>query len=582
MNKVRSFKSRSLIAMCCVAALFAVAVPVALGQTSGTPTIQFLSPTSLGGEVPILTDEATDVNSAYRLSAWTANAPFGAVVEFELVPGDQLTQPITIGGGEPVTPDTFEYAWDIAEGPTGVLEGRHTLKATLYDANSEELAVATQSVEIVHGTTPQAEGAPSIDLTYPVSGGPLGFYRAPNGNANSVLDSVKVDGSTVMAYFTTASPGSPPAWSICNGGESDVNFPDGVRCNYPKDDPDTDIDEGIDPSKVTAIALALEEGSADVVRVLPYAQVVNGLGNTMLGRSATTGGPSATTPGARRKDKNDQTGLFPCSDWIRVSVMDQVGRKIAGVNLDAHAQGPSDQLKFHTSYLQPPLGNPSVIPPTDGHGFPEKGTKCRNDHDTVGNQSEHGVAGRPDRKHVETRVGTSDGGTFDFALLTDQPGVTHVTVWAEQDDDDRYCLGESSTATSLMWGVNEEAPSPESPPDCGVEPSPDPTVTEPPFDGSRRVRIEPARTQVASGRNVRIVGAITAVDEACQVGQNLKLRAKRIGGARFRTIGTGITDVSGIHTFKVLVRRTKVYKVVARQAGECQRAVSENARVRAV
>lgn len=589
MNEVRRFKKRALVALGCIAALFAVAIPAASGQTSGTPSIQFLSPSSVEGEVPTLTDEATAVNAAYRLSAWTANAPSGAIVEFELVPGDSFTQPMTIGVGRAVLPDTFEYDWDIAEGPTGVLEGAHTLKATLYDAAGDELAATTQAVNILHGSSGQTNGEASIDFTYPVSGGPLGYYTASNGVTNSMFDGVKLDqAASVKAYYTTTQPGSLPEWRVCNTGELTLFFDDGVRCNYPKDKQDTDVDEGVDVSQVTAVALTLarEDGSADIARVVPYLQVPSSLTQSILGRSDSSGGPSTSKTGVLRKEKDERTGFFPCSDWIRVAPTDQVGRKIAAVNLDAHAQGPSDQLKFNNSYLSSVIGNPPLLPPSDGHSAPEKAANCRSDNDTIGQQGEHGIAGQPDRKHVETRTGTNDAGQFDFALATDQPGIAQVTIWVDQKDDDRFCRGEEGASTSIgfAWGVAEQPAQSESPADCvSAQPSPDPTIVEPPvFDGSRTARIQPAKVQVVSGRRVGILGGITAVEEACEVGQALRLRAKRPSAARFRTIAGGTTDATGTHTFRVLVERTKVYKVVAPAAGECVRARSTTATIRAV
>lgn len=584
MKNIGGFKRRSLIATCCVVALFAVAVPVALGQTSGTPAIQFLSPSPIEGQVPTLTDEATDVNAAYRLSAWTANAPSGAIVEFELIPGDAITQPITIGAGVPVLPDTFEYEWDIAEGPAGVLEGTHTLKGTLYNAAGEEIAATSQAVTILHGSSGQTGGEASIDFTYPVSGGPLGYYVANDGVPNSIFDGVKLDDtSMVKAYFTTSRPGTPPEWRVCNSGELPFFFSDGVRCDYPADDPATDVDEGVDVSAVTAVALSLakEDGSADIARVVPYEQTPATLRQELFNRTSTGG--VGDDPGVRQKEKNANTGLFPCSDWLEVTPLDQFGRRMAAVNLDAHAQGPSDQLKFHNGYLS--IGDPDFVAPSDGHSFPEKAGNCVNDSDAIGRQGEHGIAGQPDRKHVETLSGPGDSGTMAFALITDQPGVAQLTIWADENDDDRFCRGEegASTSTSFSWGVPEQPTQGESPADCGgVDPSPEPTLTDLPFDGSRTAQIEPARSQVAAGRNVRIVGAIAAVEEGCQAGQTLRLRAKRRGAARFRTIGTGTTDAFGVYTFKVLVKRTKVYKVVAPRAGDCVRAVSEQVTVRAV
>ena len=562
------------------ALLFTAAVPVAWGQAVPAPSVKFLSPTSFNGEIPTVTDDDS-LNASYRLSAWVANAPSGSLVEFELVPGDAFTRPITIGGGQPVTGDTFEYQWDIAEGPTGVIEGQHTLRATLYDANSEEIAVDSMTVNIFHGDTSQTGGESAVDMTYPVSGGALGQYTTPNGRTNSVIDVPSLDVATVEAWFTTAAPGTAPVWRQCNDGESDTQYPDGIRCTYPGDDPTTkDVNEAVDPTKVTAVALLVagDDGSADVARVVPYAQEPSAMRFDLFGRTA-TGTIDVDEPGSLVRTKDANTGAFGCSDWIRLKLTDQVGRTVAGGNLDVHAQGPSDQLKFHTSYIS--ALNPALYQaPSDGHSFPEKGTKCVAHHDAIAQQGEHSLGGQADRKHVESSLGTRDNGTFDLALESDQPGSTQLTVWVDKKDDDRFCAGEASASIALGWGSEPSSNNSEQPSDCAVV-TPPPTE-EPPFDGSRVASIEPAASRVRSGRSAAIVGSLDAADELCQTGQTLKLKAKRPDARRFLTIATATTDGFGLAGFSVKVERTKLYRVVAPAAGECALAKSTVKKIRAI
>ena len=579
-----------------VAILIATALPSAWGQTAATPSIKFLSPTSFAGEVPVVTDTTGSggVNASFRLSAWTANAPQGSLVEFELVPGDIiLTKPMTIGAGQPVADDTFEYQWDIAEGPTGVSEGLHDLKATLYDANSEELAVDTIRVNVLHGTTEaqQDDNVPSLDIAYPVSGGPMGQFTAPNGRTNSVIDGktskVSPAGYSVQAWFTTSSPGTAPVWKLCNAGEDDLStgLPDGVDCVYPIDNPDTkEINEAVDPTRVTAVGLAgkkREDGTADVVRVMPYAQDPTSLTSVLLAKGQPTKAPSSSGAAGNPVQKKDDAGLWPCSDWLRVKVTDQVGRTIAAANLDAHAQGPTDQLKFHNGILSA-SPRPVFQPPSEAHSFPEAATSCTSTANAAAQQGEHGLGGQPDRKHVETVAGSRDNGVIDYALQPDQPGTTQLTVWVDEKDDDRFCSGEPSVAAGFGWGM-DQAPTPQSeqPADCVVIPDPEPTDEEP-FDGTRTAAIEPSATAVKAGRTTSIVGSIDAAEELCEAGQTLKLKAKKATARRFRTIATATTDAFGLAAFDVKVERTKVYRVVAPAAGECALAKSTIRKIRAI
>lgn len=573
-----------------VAVLFGAALPVAWGQSTAAPSIKFLSPTSFAGEMPVLTDTNTAANAAYRLSAWTGNAPQGSLVEFELVPGNLLTKAVTIGAGQPVTGDTYEYQWDIAEGPTGVAEGTHELRVILYDGNNEQIAADAIQVNIVHGTTDRTGDVPSWDLTYPISGGPLGQYTASNGRTNSVMDSVTQAGRvrfTVQAWFTTSAPGTSPVWKMCNGGESAVDYEDGVRCTYPIDDPATkEVDEGIDPTTVTAAGVAgktREDGTADVVRVLPYQQEPTGASSQVVAKSSTSGGPSATAAVgtfSKPKDPKDAAG-FPCSDWFRVKLTDQLGRTVAGANVDAHAQGPSDQLKFHNSYLS--ASSPPVFqPPGEEHSFPESAARCMSTHDTDAQQGEHSLGGQADRKHIETVFGSRDDGTIDFALLPDQPGTAQLTVWVDKNDDDKFCSGEPSTSAAFGWGTDQAPPTNgEQPSDCGAITVPDDPAEEP-LDGSRSAGIEPTATAVKAGRSTTIVGSIEAADELCEASQTLKLKAKKASARRFRTVSTLTTDAFGLVSFRVQVERTKLYRVVAPAAGECALAKSTIRKIRAI
>jgi hypothetical protein len=419
-------------------------------------------------------------------------------------------------------------------------------------------------------------------MTYPVSGGPLGQYTAPNGKSNSVFDSVRKGSASVKAWFTTSAPGTSPVWRLCNPGEGSTAFPDGVRCTYPGDDPTTkETNEAVDPAKVTAVGLLHgDAGAGDVVRVTPYVQEPAGFSSQVFARLATTGAIDTATPGSFTRHKDPNTGLYGCSDWVQVKVTDQVGRSIAGANLDAHAQGPSDQLKFHTSYLAATGNSATLQPPSEGHSFPEAGTKCAKHHDTIVQQGEHGMGGQPDRKHVETTSGSRDDGTFDFALESDQPGTTQLTVWLDKKEDDKFCDGEPSIAVAFGWGQEPPSAGGEQPAACADVPQPEPT--EEPFDGSRTAAIEPSATAVKTGRSTTVVGSIDAADDLCEAGQTLRLKAKKPSARRFRTIATGTTDAFGLIGFQVKIERTKVYRVVAPVAGECALAKSTVRRIRAI
>lgn len=563
----------SLVVALAVSALVFTVVPA--GASTSQPSISFLSPASFNGESPVLTDDDDGVDTAYRLSAWIAGAPADSMVEFELVPGDATTPPLTIGTGTSVGGDTFEYLWDIPEGPSGVLEGTHELRASLYGPTGEEaLAFDQIEVSILHGATPTTAGEAALDLVQPKSGQPLGFHTDPAGVTSSVFEAKKQSGAAVTGWFTTSAPGSDPVWRVCNAGESDRDFADGVRCTMPQDDAATeDADESVHALSITAVALALskDKGSADVARVFPYVQVPGAISYALFGENPATGVIDTKVAGTGVRTAGPD-GTFGCSDWVRVAVVDQMGLPIGGMNIDVHAQGPSDQLKLHTSYNSVLSTPHSQAPDGTSHVTPtEPGTKCVRSHDAVPVQGEHPRPARPDIKHVESTGGTRDDGTFDIRVRADQAGETLLTVWADEMDDDRFCVDEAagSNEIRLLWGEGDAVPiSSEEPSTCEATG---------PF--AREISAAPSDFAVQPGRAFTIDGSIQSDQAACVGVQIVKLKTRRNVSQRFRTIASSTTDEAGTYSFETSLTRSRQYRVVAPAAMDCLRAASPTVRV---
>lgn len=604
-------------------AMLSVALPPVAATAQSQLQIAFLNPSSFAevGDTGtlIVSDKApsspTVGASTYRLSAWVSQTPSNGGVEFELLRGGLPLETIDaapVKDAQGVISDTFEAHWAIAETR---LDGNYTLRATVFE-NNVGVASVDQDVSIVrtaenaHITYPNN----GSDSTFPNSGrfgtfAPLATAvpaegapqrPTPVGNIDNrhTFDANAGSGATwVRAFYTTSAPGAEPEWKTCGNERTNAHpvFTSqanrGVRCS---------LAEPFDQDKVTAVALVSNNGrgtsfdstfnqSGDATRVLhSYAQQPTTL--------AILEGADATIPKTAEGYMCDPvTGVQTV-----VHLSDQFGREISGANIDVHASGPTDKLRFDTENS----GSPVTVPDQGTHSF-EPGYDCFFETDqAVGNQGEHQVLGAPDIKHVEsagnpngsTSHGTEDTGNFGWLVkvmadqVTAEKFTTVFTVWVDEGgsgevNNDRLDGGELACTTAHGYG---QAPAPitkcfvDSTPDPepSPEPSPDPSP-EPDPTGERTITLVASKRSVERGNRVIFSGSILG-EPACTDGQRVNLKAKRPGATRFRTIKTTATNNSGNYRMEARVRRTKVYKAVSPAVEICEKTASTRLRVRAI
>ena len=131
---------------------------------------------------------------------------------------------------------------------------------------------------------------------------------------------------------------------------------------------------------------------------------------------------------------------------VFVMVQDQLGKPVAGANIDVHAYGPDDQLRFGsvTDETSP------FVAPNRGHGEPEHAWGC-NEGDSKGQQADHNVPGAADRKHIESTTGTNKNAQFMFAIRAEAEGTTTLKVWADMRENDRLNKWEGRGYTRIVW-----------------------------------------------------------------------------------------------------------------------------------
>jgi hypothetical protein len=170
-----------------------------------------------------------------------------------------------------------------------------------------------------------------------------------------------------------------------------------------------------------------------------------------------------------------------------VTVVDALGRRVQGANIDAHLTGPSDQTQFgfEDASNQGLSENNSSNhqKPDKGHVSSEPGTNCDRstptapenpgedpaDKPTEDEQGDHNVPGGLDTKHLESTAGTglSGGsgvgqGQWQFEFFSPVEGFTELTTWIDDEDlpaeadlrpvdDDVMTEGEHSATYKAQW-----------------------------------------------------------------------------------------------------------------------------------
>lgn len=403
------------------------------GTAWAAPTIEFLNPSGYTTPPPEITD-AEDADGALHLVAWAKEIPSSALVEFEIQPTGQNAATFTaerVANG-----DTWEAFVPI---PDSYTDGAtYTLRARLYSGvpgDADEVDNAEMTVEVNQSPVPPPEGA-GVEISYPGNGERFGIFVPKAKRPVAVLD-FAASGATeqVRAFYTFSDPGSVPVWEQACGSAAPSNDGFGkVRCT---------LAEGHNPTDVTAVALvanrtsppappnATLDASGDAHRVVPYLQ----------------------QPASLEIAQGNATVNLSACHVMTAVVEDQFGRRVPGVNVDLHADGPEDELHFGTSTNQ----TDAFQAPDNAHVSRENAKDC-SDNSNENQQGDHNTPGRDDVKHIESTSGTSDSGQFRFALRSDFAGGTFIQAWADVDDDDQPDLNEATGGSQLGWGTPPPQP----------------------------------------------------------------------------------------------------------------------------
>jgi hypothetical protein len=488
---------RRALARATFAALALIAALLPATTAHAQVAIEFLNPSDYTAALQI--SDVGDNDAAVHLVAWVRTVPASPLVEFELQATGENAD--TINATRVGSTDTWEAFFPIPDDST---DGPYALRARLYSGSTEVANDAT-TVTINQSNVPPPPAAQTVEITHPANGGGFGFFTPKGKATHGVIVTKPSAGATqVRGFYTQSDPGTDPDWRPCGFGTVSGGIAR-VRCT---------LASGHTPASVSAVAAVANrtpaqtdpnqglDDSGDAHRIFPYVQEPQGF---------------SVVPQAQSVDPNK------CTPAITATLLDQTGQPIAGANVDIHAVGPSDQLRF--GFIQ--SVTTGFKEPDKNHISSEFAVEC-DQFENEGMQGEHNVPGGDDVKHIEATAagGTSNAGAFVFALHADEAGATVATLFADVDDDDQQGASEASGGARIGWG----------------QPAP-PPVTQ--------VSILPSSPSPTVGRCQKMTLLLTE-DGAPLAGRNVDIHATGPGELEFCDAGTGIPrapDQGGHVTF---------------------------------
>jgi hypothetical protein len=442
------------------------------------PTIQLVNPSKYSS--PEIVSDLQDDDGTYHVVAWVGNHPANATVRFTFQRTDATPAPNEGTICDPATrvspsSDTYECDWDLDNVPDGDYELRAIL-STPGATPGTETEVDRDTENVVVDRT-----AETVEIEYPVNGGSLGVYDPPSDqHAGFVLDVETSDDAPpdVQVSYSLSPPGTEPSWKNCQE-QTTVFFSDGTRrigCVMHTEDPET--------AEITAVAAVPMRAAT-----APIPPGANCTPDVLSGATNCPGDPGGPESGdAHRVDsyvqrpatvelpppstnRPNMQGNFTCQVLTSI-VEDQAGRQIWRMNMDVHAQGPGDEVRFGRI-----AGRTNAFRAPDQGGHQTENTDtCANNPAEAANpaQGRHTNVSGNDPKHIESVnerfEGSDTSGRFTFAVRSpSREGTSTVTAWAEHDDNDDRQTAEAFDTTTVEF--TRQSPSPSESPSQSTSPS---------------------------------------------------------------------------------------------------------------
>ena len=405
--------------------------PVA-SPTQPPLAVTLLNPSTKIDAIPRISDLNDGTDEAFRIVAG-ATVTTNSVVEAYFTPIDSLTgnelTEVTIGLMQPVPghEGVYERYWDI---PGSVPDGPGVLTVRVYQDTIDGFEErGSDSIDVEVDRTADPSVTETVSLKWPQTGGALGFYRPSAGAWRTVLDVTKSAGATsAIAYYSTTPIGGQPKFTRCGNIQAGKLS---IVCTLSA----LDV-----PSSVTMIAVIPEVrqaeqrtalGAIDATVVSPFLQEPERMNIEFVTETL-------------RALKGSACLAF------QTKVTDELGRPVAGANVDLHAQGPTDQLQLRDRGAAPDSVPhvtqvverrcPALVP-IDLNRILLEGTEAVAP-TTVPLQSEHNVPGHSDIKHIELKNGSGleildtplPIGVNSWLVISNEAGFTDLSAWIDDED----------------------------------------------------------------------------------------------------------------------------------------------------
>ncbi|HEY7876081.1 MAG TPA: hypothetical protein VIG64_13270, partial [Actinomycetota bacterium] len=424
-------------------------------------------------EDPKISDKFDGTDNAYHIVVGITNPPDNLVAEASI--RYEGENDVTIGELSPVLgrPNAYELFWDI---PDGLPSGSATMFVRLFSQTAtgfQEVANDSVAVDVQHVNDPPSEAEETAALTWPTQNGEIGFYKPRGGTWRATVEGfTSAQALRYQLFYSTTPLGQAPKYTFCTGqstpgaaSQSRKAFT--TQCTLAGQDV---------PTAITAMGVVAEDidllhqgrietlsmDSADVHVVRPYVQAPEQMTISLIPIPSPVDNNNLESAGRAR------TIADRCLSYL-AEVKDHLGRPVTGANIDVHAEGPDDQLRFGDDDVSAARAPGTYKVPDKGGHSTENGANCSNQPNgqALGSQGDHNVPGGDDIKHRESLGGTGVSGSagvgqWEFYLYSQTPGFTNLTAWVDDEsitdvkeqrpvDSDTLDPGEPVATARAQW-----------------------------------------------------------------------------------------------------------------------------------
>lgn len=383
-------------------------------SSSGDAEVRFVNPSGYGGSGDTVSNKQDADNRYHIVTRVDAPDVISGVEIFISSDGSTFTK---IGDATRVqTSDTYEMFWDVT-----VPDGDYTLRAQIAGTGQrEDRAITVNNSSTANN--PQDAPSETAELTRP-----LNVERAPFSKGATTVSGQASAGAERVRFFYTKTAAkdvrNEDEWIQCGQLDLGSNKSFSGKCALQDPDEDGANDQ---PFQVTGIAVVAVDCVAPAGGCTPPESPQNESGDAhrVFGFDA--------EPLVSIEPAETQAEPGTCQKFV-MSITDQTGQSLSGVNADLHLTGPTDGATF----CDVERGTPREAPTEGGHTATTNST-----------QSHHQQDGADT---VHTEAVSSPGGEVVVGIRSGSEGDSSLLGWADLNDNDELDVDERSDSALMHW-----------------------------------------------------------------------------------------------------------------------------------